>query len=170
MENIVIRFWPELRDQIRASIAHYRAGILRTCDRIAGTAALVAGFTFFLFCGLPWWSLAVFCFVGFAEWSDIFHAHTLRAWLSFKRNKKFRHEFTVTFSREGMHFKTVSIDSNIAWSLYDSVIEDSVIFLLMSGKSMWSVIPKRAFKDEDEANQFRTIVQAAIPKYNKQRF
>lgn len=170
MENIVIRFQPELADQIRASMVHYRAGTLRICDRVAGTAALVAGLTLLVVGGWPWWSLAVFCFIGFAEWSDVFHGHTLRAWLSFKRNRKFRDEYMITFAPEGLHFKTVSIDSNVAWSLYDSDVEDSVVFLLMTGKSFYSVIPKRAFKNEDEVNRFREMVQAAVPKYDKQRF
>ena len=170
METIVIRFKPELRDQIRASVVNYRAGALRICDRVAGTAALVAGLALFLVSGWPWWSLAVFCFIGFAEWSDICHAHTLGAWLHFKRNRKFRDEYTVTFTPEGLHFKTVSIDSIIEWSLYDSVVEDSVIFLLRTGKSFYSVIPKRAFKAEGEVDQFRKMVRAALPKYDKQRF
>ncbi len=131
---------------------------------------LVAGLTLFVVGAWPQWSIVAFCFIGLLEWSDVFHAHTLRAWLSFKRNRKFRDEYTVTFTPEGLQFKTVSIDSNIAWSLYDSAVEDSMIFLLNSGKSIYSVIPKRAFKGEDEISRFRMMVQAAIPKYNKQRF
>jgi hypothetical protein len=108
--------------------------------------------------------------VGFAEWSDLFHAHTRRAWLSFKRNKKFRDEYMLTFMLDGLHFKTATIDSVVIWSHYDRVIEDSEIFLLMSGGSMYSAIPKRAFQGEDEVNRFRGIVKAAIPIYCKQRF
>ena len=124
MDSIVIRFQPELRDQIRASIVNYRAGVLRACDRIAGTAALAAGLTLFVVSGWPWSLPVLLCFIGLAEWSDVFHAHTLRAWLSFKRNRKFRDEYTLTFTPDGVHFKTVLIDSNIAWTLYDSVLED----------------------------------------------
>lgn len=169
VENIVIRFQPELRDQIRASLVHYRQGVLRICDRVAGTAMLIAGLMLFV-TGWPWWLLTIFCLIGFAEWSDVLHFHTLRAWLFFRRNKKFSDEYTVTFTPEGLHFKTVSIDSNLAWSIYDNVVEDSVVFLLMTGKSFYSVMPKRAFRDEDEVNRFRKMVQASIPKYKKQRF
>ncbi len=66
MENIVVRFQPELRDQIRASIVHYRAGAVRICDRVAGTAMLVAGLTLFIVGGWPWWSIAAYCFIGLA--------------------------------------------------------------------------------------------------------
>jgi hypothetical protein len=170
MVSIVVRFQPEMRDHLRASTAIYREGRLRTCDRVAGTVAFVAMLTLLVVGGWPWWLSVVIGLVGIAEWSDVFHGHTVGAWLSFKRNKTFRDEYMITFIPEGLHFKTVSIDSNVTWSFYDSVVEDSKLFLLRSGKSSSSVIPKRAFAGNDEIDRFRTMVQAAIPNYSKQRF
>ena len=108
--------------------------------------------------------------MALAEWSDLLHLHTLQTWVFFKRNPKFREEYILAFGSEGLHFKTTSIDSTLVWSYYDRVIEDAELFLLMYGKCMYTVIPKKAFKDEDEINRFRCLIQENIPNFKKQRF
>ena len=150
-------------------MVNYRNSFLRITDRIAGTIAILAGITLLIVVGWRWW-LAILFPLAIAEWSDFLHLHTLQAWIFFKRNPKFRDEYTLTFKQENLHFKTISIDSTLLWSHYDSVIEDSILFLLNYGKSMYTVVPKRAFKNEDEINQFRKLVQTNITKYKKQRF
>jgi hypothetical protein len=168
-EEMTIRFHPELTDQIRASIVLYRSSVWRICDRIAGTIAVISGITFFVLCGWQWW-LAILVPVALSEWSDYLHLHTLQAWIFFKRNPKFRGEYILTFRPEGLHFKTTAIDSTLGWSYYDKILEDSVVFLLSYGKNMCTVIPKRVFKDEDEMNRFRNLIQTKITNYQKQRF
>jgi len=99
-----LRFQPELRDQVHASVVHYRAGRLRICDRIAGTIGAMAGVTLFVVNGWRWW-LAILIPVAIAEWSDILHAHTIQAWVIFKRNPKFRTEYALTFRPRGHPFQ-----------------------------------------------------------------
>ena len=168
-EEITIQFRPELRDQIRASVVHYRSSAWRIADRIAGTMAVVAGLTLLLLDGWRWW-LAILFPMALAEWSDFLHLHTLQAWVFFKRNPKFRDDYTLTFGAKALQFKTVTIDSKLAWSHYDETVEDSMLFLLRYGRGMYTVIPKRAFKDEDELNRFRDLIQAKIAKFKKQKF
>jgi hypothetical protein len=166
--EMTIRYCPALGDQIRASLVHYRGSAWRKCDRIAGTIAGVAGLTLLAVGGWHWW-LAVLFPMALADWTDVLHLHTLQAWVAFKRNPKFRDEYTLTFADDGLRFTTVTIDSKLAWSHYDNVIEDAKIFLLRYGKSLYTVVPKRAFKDQAEQARFRTLLQSKIPNYNKQR-
>jgi len=168
-EAIVIHFRPELRDQIWGSIVHYRAGRTWVRDRIVGTIALVAGLMVYSQSGWRWW-LAILFAIGIAEWTDFLHAHTLRAWFSFARDPKFSEDYTLGFAPEGLHFKTATIDSIIAWSHFDRAIEDSELFLLMTGRSMYSVIPRRAFAGENEVDRFRELIQQMIPAYSRQNF
>lgn len=163
-DEIVIRFRPELRDQVHASVVHYRAGRLRICDRIAGTIGAMAGVTLFVVNGWRWW-LAILIPVAIAEWSDVLHAHALQAWVSFKRNPKFRTEYALTFRPEGIRFKTATIDSNLDWSYYDGVVEDSRLFLLRYGKSLYTVIPKSAFTNEGDMDRFRELARMKIAAY-----
>jgi hypothetical protein len=65
---------------------------------------------------------------------------------------------------------TATINSTVAWTHYESVIEDSVIFLLRYGKSMYSVIPKRVFAAEDDLCRFREMIRSRIRNYLKQKF
>jgi hypothetical protein len=168
-EEITISFQPELKDQIRASIAHYRAGKLRICDRIAGSIAILTGLLILLLSGWQWW-LAILLPLAIVEWSDFLHGHTLQAWIFFVRNPKFRERYSLAFHPEGIHFKTATINSTVAWTHYESVIEDSVIFLLRYGKSMYSVIPKRAFATEDDLCRFREMIRSRIQRYLKQKY
>jgi hypothetical protein len=168
-EDITIQFRPELRDHIRANMVLYRASAWRTCDRIAGTIGVIAGLTLVLVGEWRWW-LAILFPVALAEWSDFLHLSTLQTWIFFKRNPKFKEDYTLTFRPESLHFKTVTIDSTLAWTHYEAVLEDSVLFVLRYGKSLFTAIPKRALKDEDEMDRFRALLQAKIPKYKKQRF
>jgi hypothetical protein len=168
-EEIAVSFQPELRDQIRASVAHYRAGRLRICDRVAGSLAFLAGLVTLFLSGWRWW-LAILFPLAIMEWSDFLHGHTLQAWIFFLRNPKFRERYSLIFRPDGIHFKTATIDSALAWSFYDSVIEDSAVFLLRNGKSMYSVIPKRAFNTEDELCRFREMVRSRVQSYLTQKF
>jgi len=167
-DEIAIRFRPELRDQVHASVVHYRAGWLRICDRIAGTIGAIAGVTLFVVNGWRWW-LAILIPVAIAEWSDVLHGHALQAWVGFKRNPKFRTEYALKFRPEGIHFKTATIDSNLEWSHYDGVVEDSRLFLLRYGKSMYTVIPKTAFVNVGEMDRFRELARTKITVYSRQK-
>jgi len=51
----------------------------------------------------------------------------------------------------------------ITWDDFTKVLEDDQLWLLVYGARMYSVIPKRAFKSDDEATRFRSLVTERIP-------
>ena len=96
------------------------------------------------------------------EWYNLLSPYKLRCYLAFKRDPKYRELYEITFSENGLHYTTPTIDSNIAWSFYHSLLEDDELFLLVYGNWMYSVIPKRAFSDIAELNAFRELANARI--------
>jgi YcxB-like protein len=82
----------------------------------------------------------------------------------FRGDGKFRDKYEVTFSDEGIMVKTSQIDSKLAWSLYTRVLEGRDMYLLVYGKDtrMMTVVPRRAFKNRDQENQFRELVARHI--------
>ncbi len=51
----------------------------------------------------------------------------------------------------------------ITWDDFTKVLEDDQLWLLVYAARMYSVIPKRAFKSDDEATRFRSLVTERIP-------
>ena len=81
----------------------------------------------------------------------------------FRSDPKFRDEYLLQFSEDGIQFKTVQIDALIQWSLYTKVLEDDRFYLMIYGKDMISVIPKRAFTSAAQATAFDALLTTKLP-------
>lgn len=85
----------------------------------------------------------------------------------FRREPKFRDEYTLTFSSEGIHFRTAHIDSQLQWNLYFRAIVGPHSYLLYYGSTQYSIIPKRVFRSVEERRQFEEMIARHIPKIEK---
>lgn len=77
----------------------------------------------------------------------------------FRGEPKFRDEYLLEFSDEGIHLTTANIDSKVSWNLYTSVLEQERFYLLIYGKYMMTVVPKRAFNSAKEEGDFRELLK-----------
>ncbi|HEX8774760.1 MAG TPA: YcxB family protein [Pyrinomonadaceae bacterium] len=77
----------------------------------------------------------------------------------FRSDPRHRDEFFLEFTEEGIRFRTEQIDSRLNWSLYSRVIENDRFYVLVYGKGMMSVIPKRAFTAYDQEMVFRNMLR-----------
>lgn len=55
-------------------------------------------------------------------------------------NPKFRDDDSLTFSAEGIHFRTAHIDSRLSWSIYVRVLVDAHSYLFYYGFGQYTVI------------------------------
>ena len=83
----------------------------------------------------------------------------------FRSDPKFADEYVLQFSDDGIQFKTAQIDALLQWSLYNKVLEDDKFYILIYGKNMISVIPKRAFASPNEEAAFNEMLKRNIPAY-----
>jgi len=81
----------------------------------------------------------------------------------FRREAKFRDEYSLTFSAEGIHFRTVHIDSQLQWSMYNRALVDAHSFVLYYGVRSFTVIPKRVFATGDQQAAFERLIEMKIP-------
>ena len=83
----------------------------------------------------------------------------------FRKDGKLHGTFQLTFSDAGIFLKTAKLESKMSWDLYTKVLESHDLYGLVYGKEtrMVSMIPKRAFKDRDQENQFRQLLARHIP-------
>jgi hypothetical protein len=78
----------------------------------------------------------------------------------FRGDPKFRDEYDLTFSDQGIKFRTTNIDAFVDWGLYTGVIQNKNFYLLVYGKDIASIsiIPRRAFQDPRHEMAFREML------------
>jgi hypothetical protein len=77
----------------------------------------------------------------------------------FRSDPRHRDEFFLEFTEDGIRFQTERIDSRLDWSLYSGVLENDRFYVLIYGKGMMSVVPKRAFTTHDQEMTFRNLLR-----------
>lgn len=85
-------------------------------------------------------------------------AFTVIPLLVFRREPKFSDDYTLTFSPEGIHFRTANIDSQLQWGTYSRVLIDAHSYLLYYGSRQFTVIPKRVFQSIEQQQEFEQLL------------
>jgi len=146
-------------DYVRAFCAHY-ADRLRLWLDVCVVVALGA-------VGIYLWpslSGKVFLGVSIAFAVIFFAAFFVIPSLIFRREPKFRDEYSLTFSPEGIHFQTAHIDSHLAWDLYSRALVDAHSYVLYYGSRTFTVIPKRVFQNNQQQEAFDQLLAGHVPK------
>ena len=129
--------------------------------RYVMASVLVASGAFLAYCGQAWWAIG-FVSVGLLEAFNLLSASALSAVLAFRLNPKFREEYELTLTSESLHFHTETIDSTLKWSHYSRFLETPKAFILIYGRRMFTVIPKRALVSDAHIQETRQLLSAAI--------
>lgn len=158
---VSITFDNRVAEHIAADRLYYNSTAWAKGDKIAAAVLILAGSCLVYSAGVRWWSVAPF-FLAVLEWFNLLSPRPLLRRYWFKRNPKFQETYHLTFDDTGMHFQTASIDSHINWDYYTRVIENDRMWLLMYGSDLYSLIPKRAFKNEEERLHFREFLAQNI--------
>jgi hypothetical protein len=84
--------------------------------------------------------------------------------LAFRLEPKFRDEYSLTFSSEGIHFRTTHIDSRLQWGMYSRALVDAHSYVLYYGSRQFTVIPKRVFQSAEQQQAFDQLLALHIPR------
>ncbi len=87
--------------------------------------------------------------------------------LAFRREPKFRDDYSLTLSSEGIHFRTAHIHSKLQWSMYSRALIDSHSYVLYYGLNQFSVIPRRVFRSVDEQREFEEMLTKHVATIEK---
>ncbi|MEP7028255.1 MAG: YcxB family protein [Candidatus Eisenbacteria bacterium] len=148
-------------DHLAAERLYYRSTLFAKLDKVVAILLLLVGATSTWAVGARWWTV-LFLPVAILEWFNLLTIRPLMIRHWFRKNPKFRETYHLAFDAGGVGFRTASIDSHVAWDHYTKVLEDDRSFLLVYGSGMYTVIPKRAFPNAAEAEEFRSLVGAWI--------
>jgi hypothetical protein len=88
--------------------------------------------------------------------------YVLAARAQWRANPQLHEEFQLTLTPEQLHFKAVTSDSTLHWECYSTYYESENIFLLVQGKSMYNIVPKRAFRSPEQIEEMRSLLASAI--------
>jgi uncharacterized membrane protein YcfT len=146
-------------DYVRALRAHY-ADRLRLWLDIC-VVVLVGAAGIYLW---PSLSSKVFLGVSIAFAVILFAAFFVIPPLIFRREPKFRDEYSLTFSQEGIYFRTAHINSHLAWDLYSRALVDAHSYLLYYGSRTFTVIPKRVFQNNEQQEAFDQLLAGHVSK------
>ncbi|MDB5345261.1 MAG: hypothetical protein JWP89_3638 [Schlesneria sp.] len=151
------------RDYVRAMRAHYATRCRLPWDIVAAVVLVSIGAYLCWSQGPDW--LGIGCLVvGIAFALMLVGAFMVIPPLAFRREPKFRDDYTVTFSPDGIHFRTTHIDSQLQWSLYSRALVDAHSYMLYYGNHQFTVIPKRVLQNVEQQQAFELLLSQHIAK------
>jgi hypothetical protein len=82
----------------------------------------------------------------------------------FRRTPKLRDEYFLSFSPNGVQFRTTQIDSQLQWGMYSRALIDAYSYLLYYGPRSYTIIPKRIFQNSEQQAAFEQLLTQKIPQ------
>jgi hypothetical protein len=160
---VQISFDKCVAEHIAADRLYYQSTTFANVDKVVSAALVLAGCLLVYAFGVTWWTLAPFL-LAVLEWFNLLSPRPLVRRYWFKQNPKFLETYHLTLHDAGIHFLTDSIDAQIKWDHYSNVIENDRMYLLIYGKGMYTIIPKRAFANVDDVTRFHALIDEHIIK------
>jgi hypothetical protein len=144
-------------DYVRALRAHYASRLRLRLDIIVAIGLAGMGAYLWRSPELHW--LGVGCVVLSLLFAlMLVAAFTVIPRFTFRREPKFRDDYSLTFSAGGIHFRTAHIDSQLQWSMYSRALVDTHSYVLYYGTRQFTVIPKRVFQNPEEQQTFEKLL------------
>jgi len=164
--TIHLSFRYEERDYVRAVRAHHASNLRLRLDIVV--TFLLAGLGVYLW-GSPSWRWLGLASVAIAVTFAILliAAFTIIPTLAFRREPKFRDDYSLTFSPEGIHFRTAHIDSQLQWTLYSRALIDAHSYILYYGPRQFTVIPKRVFQNIAQQQIFEQLLTQHVSEITR---
>lgn len=162
METIEVRFQYTEKEYIQASRQYmFMSKLLKKSDIILPFVLLPVSVLYMFLADFNVLSIVI-CVCACVYLAVIGTLYYLIPKVTYKQNAKFREEYYLAFSEEGIKFQTNTINSDLQWDVYKALLENEEYFYLCQNKQVYSVIPKRAFQDEVQAQQFKELVLGKV--------
>jgi hypothetical protein len=148
-------------DYVRALRAHYASYLRLRLDIVVTVVLVGIGVYLWRSSSLHWLGLAcIVIAVAFALM--LIAAFIIIPPLAFRREPKFRDNYSLTFSPEGIHFRTAHIDSQLQWSMYSRALIDAHSYILYYGSRQFTAIPKRVFQGVEQQRAFEQLLTQQV--------
>lgn len=105
---------------------------------------------------------ATVLFVGLLVLARRWYVNTRLPRSYFRNNPKFLDPYQLTFSDDGLVFRSKDVESRIGWDFYTGVWETKDFYFLVYGKDLFSLIPKRVFRGPRQEAAFRELLRRRL--------
>jgi hypothetical protein len=153
-------------DYARALRAHYASRLRLKLDVAVAVATALLGVYLWQSLDSRSWGIGLVCLSAVLVLMLV-AAFGVIPKLVFRREPKLRDEYSLTFSPEGIHFRTAHINSELQWAMYSHGLVSPHSFILYYGTHSFSVIPKRVFENTEQLAAFEQLVLEKIPHISK---
>lgn len=148
-------------DYVRALRAHYATHLRLRIDIIAIVVLVGVGACLLRWSNLHWCGLTCII-VAIAFGLLLVAAFTVIPPLAFRREPKLRDDYSLTFSPEGIQFRTANVNSQLQWSMYLRALIDAPSYVLYYGARQFTLIPKRVFQSAEQRQAFEQLLTQRI--------
>jgi hypothetical protein len=155
--TVALSFRYTASDYARALRAHYASHLRLRLDAVVILVTAAAGIYLLRSSGSHWLGIVSLVASGTLALM-ILAAFTVMPILMFRREPKFRDQYSLRFSSDGIHFHTDHIDSQLRWTMYSRALIDAHSYVLYYGARQFTVIPKRAFDSVDQRDAFERLL------------
>ena len=160
---ITITIDHRVAEHVLADRLYYKAtSRLVTVDRAVSVLLLLFGIYAVATAGLRWWTVIWFLLAPL-EFFNLLSLDSGMVRYRFRNTPKFAQQMELTFTEESIHLKTPAIESDVKWEMYSNLVENEDLILLIYGKRMYTVIPKRCFSGAEDLNSFRALATKSLP-------
>jgi len=150
------------KDYVRALRAHYASVLRLRLDAAVIVVTACAGIYLLRSSGSYWIGVTSLIASGVLALM-LMAAFTLVPPLMFRAEPKFRDEYSLEFTPEGIHFQAGSVDSQLQWALYSRALIDPHSYVLYYGSRQFTVIPKRVFASSEQRDAFERLLEQHVP-------
>jgi hypothetical protein len=149
------------RDYVRALQSHYATYLYLPLDIPVTIGVAILG-RYLLTSPTTYW-IGLACIIISSLFAQLLIvAFTIIPSVVFHKEPKFRDDYSLTFSSEGIHFRTEHIDSQLQWDFYSSVLILPHSYLLYYGTRQFTVIPTRVFQTIEQRQDFEQLLMQYI--------
>jgi hypothetical protein len=107
------------------------------------------------------WPYLILAIIAIEAWFDL--TGEARCRIYYRLNRSIIEEtYDVAVDDTGVHVKSRTLDAKRSWDGYKNFMESENSFLLVQGRGLFGIYPKRAFRDENQINEFRRIATKNI--------
>ncbi|HKI27327.1 MAG TPA: YcxB family protein [Candidatus Sulfotelmatobacter sp.] len=162
-ETVHLSFRYSKSDIVCAMRSHYASRMRPRLDLVMAAGLAAVGTYLWRFQSSHWWGVfAVGASAAFLLL--LLAAFVIFPSLAFRLEPKYRDDYSLIFSPEGIRFRTAHIDSQLQWTLYSRALVDADSYILYYGSRMFTVIPKRVFQNSEQQSAFEQMIGQHIPK------
>lgn len=155
-EPIHLEFQIEEGDWLNALRIHY--GAPPPIGEAAIVLLAIAMGYYFVNHGHSALSITLFIAAAFYAYTRFIHPRIL-----FRSHRRFREGISLNFQADEIHFRAADVDSRLQWGIYKRATVTPALYLLYFEKNQFTIIPQRAFNNEDERARFEKLLTEKIP-------